>query len=80
LTLNLESGNRDILDYVRETGNLPLAYYDAQLTNTDKTVAGVLDDAITGILREGATLDKSSEAEWLTKELLNLRKYGIKEN
>ncbi|CAM2723621.1 unnamed protein product [Rotaria socialis] len=79
-TQGSQSGNRDILDYVRETGNLPLAYYDAQLTNTDKTVADVLDDAITGILREGATLDKSSEAEWLTKELLNLRKYGIKEN
>jgi hypothetical protein len=77
--LNLESENGDILDYVRETGNLPLAYYDAQLANTDKTVSDVLDDAITGIIQEGATLDKSSEAEWLTKELLDLRKYGTKE-
>ncbi|CAF3877786.1 unnamed protein product, partial [Rotaria sp. Silwood1] len=66
----------DEYKYPRKGSNFALIYHDLELTQNDKTLADVVEDASKGIVEEGTAIGKAHEAQWLAKELNKVKHYG----
>ncbi|CAF1106900.1 unnamed protein product [Didymodactylos carnosus] len=67
---------RDPLDRLLKSAQFRNAYHELELKNTPKTIANVVESAAAGIITEGTTLGKTSEAEWLAQRLLSVKHFG----
>ncbi|CAF4590994.1 unnamed protein product, partial [Didymodactylos carnosus] len=65
-----------LLDRLKLIGSLSGAYHGLALNKTNKTLADVVEEALVGILSEGAKLGKAKEAEWLAKQLRDVKRFG----
>ncbi|CAF1341820.1 unnamed protein product [Didymodactylos carnosus] len=71
---------QELLRRLREYGDLSDAYLELELvkTKTNKTFADVVEEAASGILKEGAKLGKEKEAKWLAQRLIDVKLVGEK--
>jgi hypothetical protein len=56
--------------------DFPQTYFDYELKNQSKTYADILEDAAYGILKEGVTLHKIHEAEWLAEQVRSIKSFA----
>jgi hypothetical protein len=68
------------LSTVRNYGEFSAAYYELEVAGKNKTFADVVDEAVRGILQEGAVHHKTKEAEKLVKSLLAVKHFGTSVN
>ncbi|CAF4056049.1 unnamed protein product [Rotaria sp. Silwood1] len=67
---------QDALDELKYYGRISKAYETLELKNIDKSYGYIVEHAANGIMIEGAKLGKEKEAEWLAKQLLDVKHFG----
>ncbi|CAF1104370.1 unnamed protein product [Didymodactylos carnosus] len=75
-TADSETEEERLLQYLRRHGDLSKNYRQLELRCKGKTYADVVGDAASGILAEGIKLGKVKEAQWLAKQLLDVKQFG----
>ncbi len=56
--------------------DFPETYFRNEVLNTWKSLAHVVEEAISGIMKEGARLSKSNQAKWLAEQLRAVQQFG----
>ncbi|CAF3403380.1 unnamed protein product [Rotaria sp. Silwood2] len=69
------TGNR-IFRLLLSMGDLPRAYLFLNPPKNCKTIANVVEDAAKGIIKEGTSIGKAHEANWIAKQLLAVKDSG----
>lgn len=70
--------NDDKIALYLGNGQFTKAYAYLHIEPEEKTVADVVEEASQGIIREGATLGKEKEAQWLADQLRIVKHFGDK--
>jgi hypothetical protein len=65
-----------LIDNCFGVADFPETYFRNEVLNTWKSLADVVEEAISGIMKEGTRLSKSNEAKWLAEQLRTVQKFG----
>jgi hypothetical protein len=77
LPVRVSSVKPDIDDSFKLEGKIvSTEYFDRELLHKYKTIADVVEEAAQGIIKEGTSVGKVHDAEWLAQQLLDVKQFG----